>query len=134
MNRRILVIDDEAPIRSALGQLLEYEGYEVRTVSNGPEGLTEYDRFRPHLVFSDVKMAGMDGLDVLRALRAKDSRALVVMISGHATLATAVARRIARDEKQRRDQRNRWDEAEDAHRTMLPFAAAICDRARSVLS
>ena len=90
MNRRILVIDDEAPIRSALGQLLEYEGYEVRTVSNGPDGLTEYDKFRPHLVFSDVKMAGMDGLDVLRALRAKDSRALVVMISGHATLATAV--------------------------------------------
>ncbi len=90
MNRRILVIDDEAPIRSALGQLLEYEGYEVRAVSNGPDGLAEYDRFRPHLVFSDVKMAGMDGLDVLRALRGRDARALVVMISGHATLATAV--------------------------------------------
>jgi two-component system, NtrC family, nitrogen regulation response regulator NtrX len=90
VNRRILVIDDEAPIRSALGQLLEYEGYEVRTVANGADGLTEYDKFRPHLVFSDVKMAGMDGLDVLRALRTRDSRALVVMISGHATLATAV--------------------------------------------
>jgi two-component system, NtrC family, nitrogen regulation response regulator NtrX len=90
VNRRILVIDDEAPIRSALGQLLEYEGYDVRAVANGADGLTEYDKFRPHLVFSDVKMAGMDGLDVLRALRARDSRALVVMISGHATLATAV--------------------------------------------
>ncbi|MCU0625183.1 MAG: sigma-54 dependent transcriptional regulator [Gemmatimonadaceae bacterium] len=90
MNRRILVVDDEAPIRAALGQLLEYEGYEVRAVASGREALAEYPRLRPHLVFCDVKMAGMDGLEVLRAMRQLDPGALVVMISGHATLQTAV--------------------------------------------
>ncbi len=88
--RRILVIDDEPGIRQALGQLLEYEGYEVRSVASGLEGLTEYDRFRPHLVFLDVKMAGIDGLETLRRLRAADPSAVVVMISGHATIQTAV--------------------------------------------
>ena len=90
MARRILVVDDEPGIRSALGQLLEYEGYDVRTASNATEGLSEYDRFRPHLVFMDIKMAGLDGLEALRQLKQSDPGALVVMISGHATIKTAV--------------------------------------------
>jgi two-component system, NtrC family, nitrogen regulation response regulator NtrX len=88
--RRILVIDDEAGIRQALGQLLEYEGYAVQTVASGLEGLTAYDAFRPHLVFLDVKMAGIDGIETLRRLRVADPAAVVVMISGHATIQTAV--------------------------------------------
>ncbi len=88
--RRILVIDDEPGIRQALGQLLEYEGYEVRSAASGLDGLAEYDRFRPHLVFLDVKMAGIDGLETLRRLRTADPSAVVVMISGHATIQTAV--------------------------------------------
>mgnify|MGYP001333966804 CR=1 FL=1 len=90
MTRRILVIDDEPGIRQALGQLLEYEGFEVRTASNGTEGITQYDVFRPQLVFLDVKMAGLDGLEVLKRLRQADPEATVVMISGHATIQTAV--------------------------------------------
>lgn len=90
MSRRILVIDDEQGIRGALGQLLEYEGYEVRTAPNAGDGIVEYQRFRPHLVFMDVKMAGMDGLEALKRLREIDPAATVVMISGHATLRTAV--------------------------------------------
>jgi len=90
MTRRILVIDDEPGIRQALGQLLEYEGFEVRTASNGTEGITQYDAFRPQLVFLDVKMAGLDGLEVLKRLRQADPEATVVMISGHATIQTAV--------------------------------------------
>ena len=88
--RRILVVDDEAGIRQALGQLLEYEGYEVRTASGGAEGIAEYEKFRPQLVFLDVKMAGIDGLEVLKRIRQVDGNALVVMISGHATIQTAV--------------------------------------------
>jgi len=90
MSRRILVIDDEAGIRQALGQLLEYEGFEVKTASGGAEGITQYDSFRPQLVFLDVKMAGLDGLEVLKRLRQADPTATVVMISGHATIQTAV--------------------------------------------
>jgi two-component system nitrogen regulation response regulator NtrX len=90
MARRILVIDDEPGIRSALGQLLEYEDYEVRTAANAVDGIAEFERFRPHLTFCDVKMAGMDGLEALKRLRHLDSTAIVVMISGHATIKTAV--------------------------------------------
>ena len=88
--RRILVVDDEPGIRQALGQLLEYEGYEVKTATGGAEGITIYDSFRPQLVFLDVKMAGLDGLEVLKRLRQADPNATVVMISGHDTIQTAV--------------------------------------------
>jgi two-component system nitrogen regulation response regulator NtrX len=89
---RILVVDDEAGVRQALAQLLEYEGYEVATAGGGAEGLARLEQQRPHLVFLDVKMAGMDGLDVLRRIKqAPDGdQVTVVMISGHATIQTAV--------------------------------------------
>jgi len=87
---RILVIDDESGVRDALKQVLAYEGHEVRVAGSGGEGLTIYPEFRPHLVFLDVKMAGLDGLDTLTRLRALDPAATVVMISGHGTIATAV--------------------------------------------
>ena len=90
MSRRILVVDDEKGIRQALGQLLEYEGYEVKTAGNAVDAITEYDRFRPHLVFMDVKMAGIDGLEALKRLKQSDANAVVVMISGHGTIQTAV--------------------------------------------
>jgi two-component system nitrogen regulation response regulator NtrX len=90
MSRRILIVDDEQGIRAALGQLLEFEGYEVKTAANAVDGLAEYARFKPHLVFLDVKMAGIDGLEALRKLREQDPAAVVVMISGHATIQTAV--------------------------------------------
>jgi two-component system nitrogen regulation response regulator NtrX len=87
---RILVIDDEPGIRDALRQILEYEGHEVRVAGSGGEGLTLYPEFRPHLVFLDVKMAGLDGLDTLTRLKELDPAATVVMISGHGTISTAV--------------------------------------------
>lgn len=87
---RILVVDDEPGIRHALSQLLEYEGYEVHTAGGGSEGLALYEKVKPHLVFLDVKMAGIDGLEVLKRLRQLDPVATVVMISGHATIQTAV--------------------------------------------
>ena len=90
MTARILVVDDEQGIRAALGQLLEYEGYEVRAESNAAAAIATYEKWRPQLVFMDVKMAGMDGLEGLRRIRQVDPAAVVVMISGHATIQTAV--------------------------------------------
>ena len=90
MSRRILVVDDEQGIRAALGQLLEFEGYEVKTVASAADGIAEYQKWRPHLVFLDVKMAGMDGMEALKRLRDLDPTATIVMISGHATIRTAV--------------------------------------------
>ena len=90
MSQRILIIDDEAGIRQAIKQILDFEGYEVRPASSGGEGITLYPEFRPHVVFLDVKMAGLDGLETLTRLRELDPSAVIVMISGHATIATAV--------------------------------------------
>jgi two-component system nitrogen regulation response regulator NtrX len=87
---RILVVDDEDSIRKVLRQVLEYEGHEVRTASGGGEALQAYEDARPDLVFLDVKMARMDGLEVLDRMRRIDPGALVVMISGHGTIETAV--------------------------------------------
>ena len=91
MKHRILVIDDEPGIREALRQVLEYEGYDVRAASSGPEGVSLYSEFRPHLAFLDVKMAGLDGLETLSRIKTLEHQAPVVMISGHGTIATAVA-------------------------------------------
>src|SRR3982751_5549266 len=90
MARRILIVDDEQGIRAALGQLLEFEGYEVRAVGNAVDGIVEYQRQRPDLVFLDVKMAGIDGVEALKKIKEGDPSAIVVMISGHATIQTAV--------------------------------------------
>jgi len=90
VSHRILVVDDEQGVREALRQLLEYEGYELMLAGSGSEALDAYASFKPHLVLLDVKMAGMDGLAVLAKLREADPGALVVMISGHGTIATAV--------------------------------------------
>jgi two-component system nitrogen regulation response regulator NtrX len=77
-------------VRAALRQLLEFEGYEVRVASSGAEALATYEAWKPELVFMDVKMTGMDGLETLKRLRGRDPAAIVVMISGHATIQNAV--------------------------------------------
>ena len=88
--RRILIVDDEQGIRAALGQLLEFEGYEVRAVGNAVDALAEYNKQRPDLVFLDVKMPGIDGVEALKKLKELDPSGIIVMISGHATIQTAV--------------------------------------------
>ncbi|HUE77642.1 MAG TPA: sigma-54 dependent transcriptional regulator [Longimicrobiales bacterium] len=87
---RILVVDDEEGIRHVLRQVLEYEGHTVRTASGGGEALGLYDDWKPDLTFLDVKMARMDGLEVLGRIRESDPEAVVVMISGHGSIDTAV--------------------------------------------
>ena len=90
MKPRILVIDDESAIRDSLKMILEYEGYEVQGAATGQDGLVIADRDQPDLVLLDIKMAGMDGLEVLQRLKTAHEALPVVMISGHATVSTAV--------------------------------------------
>ncbi len=90
MKPRILVVDDEGAIRDSLRMILEYEDYQFVGAATGQEGIAAVQRERPDLVLLDIKMPGMDGLEVLRKLHALDETLPVVMISGHGTTATAV--------------------------------------------
>jgi two-component system nitrogen regulation response regulator NtrX len=90
MKVRILVIDDEAAIRDSMRMILEYEGYEFLGAATGEEGIALADRESVDLVFLDIKMPGMDGLEVLARLKTVAEPLPVVMISGHGTVATAV--------------------------------------------
>jgi len=90
MKPRILVIDDEAAIRDSMRMILEYEGYEFLGAATGEEGIALVGRESVDLVFLDIKMPGMDGLEVLGRLKSAADQLPVVMISGHGTVATAV--------------------------------------------
>ena len=87
----LLLIDDEAPIRASLKEILEYEGHQVAEAGTGMDGVIAATKTRFDAIFCDVKMPQMDGLDVLDMLAKKKVAAPVVMISGHGTVETAVA-------------------------------------------
>jgi two-component system nitrogen regulation response regulator NtrX len=87
---RILVIDDESAIRDSLKMILEYEGYQFVGAVSGQDGLTTIQRERPDAVLLDIKMPGMDGMEVLRKVHALDESLPVIMISGHGSTATTV--------------------------------------------
>jgi len=90
MAYRVLVVDDETAIREAIRMTLEYEGYEFLAAATGQEGLALIERESPDLVLLDVKMPGMDGLEVLDRVRAINDALPVVVVSGHGTISTAV--------------------------------------------
>jgi two-component system nitrogen regulation response regulator NtrX len=90
MKSRILVVDDEAEIRRSVRMILEYEGYDVQEASSGPEALALIEREAPDLVFLDIKMPGVDGLEVLEKIKQANEPLPVVIISGHGTVSTAV--------------------------------------------
>ena len=87
---KILIIDDEAPIRASLKEILEYENYQVMEAEDGAEGLKLATKFAFDVVFCDIKMPKMDGLEVLDSLVEKGIDGRVIMISGHGTVETAV--------------------------------------------
>src|SRR6478736_2436689 len=87
---RVLIVDDEAGIREAIRQILEYEGLTVKVAASGGEAITLHPEFKPQVIFLDVKMAGLDGLDTLARIKALEPPAQVVMISGHGTIQTAL--------------------------------------------
>lgn len=87
---RILIVDDETSIREVLAQVFEYREHEVASAANGPDALALQEEFRPDVTLLDVKMPGTNGLEVLAQMRDVDPMAVVVMISGHGTIDTAL--------------------------------------------
>jgi two-component system nitrogen regulation response regulator NtrX len=88
---KILVVDDEAPIREVLSASLADEGYPVKTARSGDEGLRLIEEIKPDIVLLDIWMPGsIDGIEVLRQARKRFPAVEFVMMSGHGTIETAV--------------------------------------------
>src|SRR5213083_429340 len=88
---RILIVDDEPGIRQSLKGVFEDEGFPTEAVSSGEDCLKKIEQDVYDLVLLDIWLPGIDGLETLRRLREKSPRTHVIMISGHATIATAVS-------------------------------------------
>ena len=88
--KSVLVVDDEKSIRDSISMILEYDHYDVQFASDGPSALAKIAASTFDVVLLDIKMAGMDGLKVLKTVKEINPGLAVVMISGHGTIATAV--------------------------------------------
>lgn len=93
MAAEILVVDDEADIRTLVCGLLEDDGFEAREAANSADALSEISRRRPSLVMLDIWLQGsdMDGLGILKWIKSNHEDLPVIMMSGHGTVETAVA-------------------------------------------
>ena len=87
---KILVIDDEKPIRNTLQEILEYEDHKVEIASDGFEGLEKAKESKYDIILCDIKMPNMDGIEVLEKLEDVSPDVPVIMISGHGSVETAV--------------------------------------------
>ena len=87
---KILIIDDERSIRNSLKEILVDEGYDVDVAENGVQGCQMVDKEKYSVIFCDIKMPEMDGLEVLDRLNEMGVESAVVMISGHGDIGTAV--------------------------------------------
>jgi len=86
---KVLVIDDEQGIRDLFIQALGEDDYEVLTVESGEQGLDIIKNEKPHITFLDLKLPGIDGLEVLKRISDLESKPIVIMITGHGTIAKA---------------------------------------------
>ncbi|HEY6002694.1 MAG TPA: sigma-54 dependent transcriptional regulator, partial [Anaeromyxobacter sp.] len=90
MRYRVLIVDDEADSRDALAELTQRWGYDVQTASDGTEALRRAIEWHPDVILTDLVMPNMDGLWLLRALRAELPDCPVVLLTGRGTIQTAV--------------------------------------------
>jgi len=86
----ILIIDDDLIIRERLKKLLELDNYTVFTAENGQKGLVLYQEKKPEILLVDIKMPGLDGIDVLKHIKETPYKSEVIMITGHGGVDTAI--------------------------------------------
>jgi PAS domain S-box-containing protein len=91
MTKQLLLVDDEDGLRRVLSIALQDIGYEVTTASSAEEALRRFDEQRPGIVLSDVKMPGMDGLELLKRIKEQKPETEVIMITGHGDMHLAIA-------------------------------------------
>jgi DNA-binding NtrC family response regulator len=87
---KILIIDDEKPIRKALREILEYENHKVEEAEDGADGISKIEKGMYDLILCDVKMPKKDGIEVVEKLQSLQLETPIVLISGHGTIETAV--------------------------------------------
>ncbi len=87
---KLLLIDDEEGIRKLLSISLRNEGYDVITAENGKRGIELFEQEAPSIVLTDIKMPGMDGIDVLRRIKKINPDAEVIVITGYGDMENAV--------------------------------------------
>src|ERR1051325_5991511 len=87
---RILVVDDEANARTALAELLRDEGYEVETAADAFKALGKYESFAPHIVVTDLKMPGMDGIELVKKIRATDEVTGIIVMTAFGAVQSAI--------------------------------------------
>src|ERR1035437_8297543 len=87
---KILVVDDEPEICWLLSRILGEDGYQVRTAKTGNEALAKIEKEQPDLIFLDVKLPGQDGMAVLQKIKESKSKQLVIMLTAHEDVRTAV--------------------------------------------
>jgi DNA-binding NtrC family response regulator len=87
---RVLVVDDEVNARSALAELLRDEGYDVETAADAFKALGKYESFAPHVVVTDLKMPGMDGIELVKKIRAMEDPAAVVVMTAFGAVSSAI--------------------------------------------
>ncbi len=87
---KILIVDDEKMIRERLYRLLELEGFEAFSAENGLIGLATFEKEKPDIVILDVKMPGMDGVEVLTKIKEASKETEVIMMTGHGGVETAI--------------------------------------------
>jgi len=87
---KILVIDDEKPTLKMFGLFLDVYGYDILTAESGEEGLEVFEREKPCIVLTDIKMPGMDGIAVLQEIKRRSPGTEVIVITGHGDMDLAI--------------------------------------------